>query len=242
MAVGDDAKAAGYPLVPDTGEEGRVRWGGREINRTRDLIAAVKGLIPTLWPVNKGGTGASTATAARTNLGAASLTHTHNTSYYTRSESDGRYAGKPPLGGFTVGTVNTNNAIGWRWNGSYPVIRIDVTEFEMLRRSDVPGVSARRFKENIEDWVVDPADVLLLRPVKFDWLIESGVQPYGLIAEEVLEVLPEMVTWRTDPEVADSPLEVDGVNYSMLPVALLAVVKDQERRIKALEAQLNGTT
>lgn len=46
MAVGDDAKAANYPLVPDTGEEGRVRWGGREINRTRDLIAQVKGLIP----------------------------------------------------------------------------------------------------------------------------------------------------------------------------------------------------
>jgi hypothetical protein len=47
MAVGDQAAAAGYVLVPDTGEEGRVRWGAREINRTRDFIAAVKGLIPT---------------------------------------------------------------------------------------------------------------------------------------------------------------------------------------------------
>lgn len=47
MAVGDQAVAAGYPIVPDTGEEGRVRWGGREINRTRDFIAVVKGLIPT---------------------------------------------------------------------------------------------------------------------------------------------------------------------------------------------------
>lgn len=46
MAVGDEAKAAGYPLVPDDGEEGRVRWGAREINRTRDLVAAVKALIP----------------------------------------------------------------------------------------------------------------------------------------------------------------------------------------------------
>lgn len=47
MAVGDQATAAGYPLVPDSGEEGRVRWGAREINRTRDFIAAVKALIPT---------------------------------------------------------------------------------------------------------------------------------------------------------------------------------------------------
>jgi hypothetical protein len=47
MAVGDQATAAGYPLVPDSGEEGRVRWGGREINRTRDIVALVKTLIPT---------------------------------------------------------------------------------------------------------------------------------------------------------------------------------------------------
>jgi len=46
MAVGDDAKEAGWPLVPDTGEEGRVRWGAREINRTRDFAAQIKSLIP----------------------------------------------------------------------------------------------------------------------------------------------------------------------------------------------------
>ena len=47
MAVGDDAEAAGYPLVPDSGEEGKVKWGSREINRTRDFIAQVKALIPS---------------------------------------------------------------------------------------------------------------------------------------------------------------------------------------------------
>ena len=46
MAVGDAATAAGYPIVPDTGEEGRVRWGAREINRCRDFIAQVKAMIP----------------------------------------------------------------------------------------------------------------------------------------------------------------------------------------------------
>jgi hypothetical protein len=46
MAVGDDAQAAGYPLVPNTGEEGKVRYGSREINRTRDLIAQLKKLLP----------------------------------------------------------------------------------------------------------------------------------------------------------------------------------------------------
>jgi hypothetical protein len=46
MAVGDQAAADGYPLVPETGEQGRVRWGALEINRTRDFIAVVKNLIP----------------------------------------------------------------------------------------------------------------------------------------------------------------------------------------------------
>lgn len=46
MAIGDDALEAGYPLVPDTGEEGRVRYGAREINRTRDFVANVLAIIP----------------------------------------------------------------------------------------------------------------------------------------------------------------------------------------------------
>lgn len=47
MAVGDAASAAGYPLVPDTGEEGKVKWGAREINRTRDIVALEAAAIPT---------------------------------------------------------------------------------------------------------------------------------------------------------------------------------------------------
>lgn len=46
MAVGDDATAAGYALVPNTGDLGKVKLGAQEINRTRDFIAQVKSLIP----------------------------------------------------------------------------------------------------------------------------------------------------------------------------------------------------
>lgn len=62
MAIGDAAAAAGYPLVPDSGEEGKVKWGSREFNRTRDFVANLKDLIP----FNKG--------AARTNAGITSGT------------------------------------------------------------------------------------------------------------------------------------------------------------------------
>lgn len=63
MAVGDDAKAAGFPVVPDSGEEGRVRWGSREINRTRDFIAQVKALIPSGKGAYRSASGISSGTA-----------------------------------------------------------------------------------------------------------------------------------------------------------------------------------
>ena len=85
MAIGDDAIAAGYETVPESGENGRVRWGAREINRTRDYIAAVKAAAAAAQAkantvetqtraINRGGTGATTAAAARTNLGITSGT------------------------------------------------------------------------------------------------------------------------------------------------------------------------
>lgn len=66
MAIGDAATAAGYPLVPDSGEEGKVKWGSREINRTRDFIAALKGLIPTSKAGFRTAAGISSGTAEPT--------------------------------------------------------------------------------------------------------------------------------------------------------------------------------
>lgn len=64
MAIGDDSIAAGYPLVPDTGEEGRVRWGAQEINRTRDIAAQIKKLIPNGKTGFRSSAGITAGTAA----------------------------------------------------------------------------------------------------------------------------------------------------------------------------------
>lgn len=63
MAEGDLAAAAGYAIVPDTGEEGRVRWGGREINRTRDYIAALSAVVPVGTSGYRTAAGISSGTA-----------------------------------------------------------------------------------------------------------------------------------------------------------------------------------
>lgn len=63
MAIGDDALEAGYTLVPNTGENGRVRFGAREINRTRDYIAQVRKSLPTTKSQYRTNAGISSGTA-----------------------------------------------------------------------------------------------------------------------------------------------------------------------------------
>ena len=64
MAVGDTALAAGYIIVPNEGEDGKVRYGAREINRTRDYIAELKLIVPTTKAGFRTSSGVSSGTAA----------------------------------------------------------------------------------------------------------------------------------------------------------------------------------
>lgn len=67
MAIGDDAKSESYLLVPNQGEDGRVRFGAREINRTRDYIALLKKTIPLTKSAYRTKSGISSGTAAPNN-------------------------------------------------------------------------------------------------------------------------------------------------------------------------------
>lgn len=65
MAIGDDATAAGYALVPDTGSDAaRIRWGAQEINRTRDYVGQVKAALPTTKAGYRTAAGISYGTAS----------------------------------------------------------------------------------------------------------------------------------------------------------------------------------
>lgn len=110
------------------------------------------------------------------------------------------------------------------------------------------NVSSQRYKENIVSHDVTPANVLSLRPVRYDrkatyrypedadgnrlvgpaQKIEGAKNEYGLIAEEVANTLPEIVTYYDGV--------IDGVRYDLLGVALLPVVKAQQAQIDKLTA------
>lgn len=93
------------------------------------------------------------------------------------------------------------------------------------------NTSSERFKENISP-LEKGYEVLNLQPVEYDRI--GGGHEYGLIAEQVYEYLPEIVTWFADPDSEDEPV-IDGVRYDLLSVALLSVVKDLARRVEELE-------
>src|SRR5262249_9084892 len=78
--------------------------------------------------------------------------------------------------------------------------------------------SARRFKEDIRDMGEASAGLLRLHPVTFRYRPEyddgAGLLQYGLIAEEVAEIYPELV-------VADSAGPPLSVRYHPPPPVLL---------------------
>ena len=95
--------------------------------------------------------------------------------------------------------------------------------------------SSRKVKKNIRP-IEDADKILDLEAVAFDYKDENqGTDKRGFIAEDVAEVLPNLVT----PEKDGRPATLDYI--SMIPY-LQTVIKEQEKRIKALEDKLNGNS
>ncbi|MBT2566587.1 hypothetical protein J7I84_08785 [Arthrobacter sp. ISL-85] len=111
------------------------------------------------------------------------------------------------------------------------------------------NVSSIQYKQNVRAHSMDPARVLALRPVLYDKkptyppVLTPDGQPaegpvqeipgrkneYGLIAEQVAEHVPELLTWFDG--------KIDSVRYELLTVAHQDVLLDHENRLRALEGR-----
>jgi hypothetical protein len=95
--------------------------------------------------------------------------------------------------------------------------------------------SSRRFKQNISDLEVDTSKIYKLHPVSFDFKPEykdfgkklGGGRQFGLIAEDVYKVIPELA-------VSDGK-QISNVDYEKLSVLLLNEVQKQKARLDDLE-------
>jgi hypothetical protein len=113
--------------------------------------------------------------------------------------------------------------------------------------------SSRRYKEDIQDMGDSSGGLLRLRPVTFRYKkpFGDGSQPmqYGLIAEEVAEVYPDLVARSADGQI-------ETVKYQVLDSMLLNELQKQnvtiatqkqqirslEERLARVEAALEGTS
>jgi Chaperone of endosialidase len=83
--------------------------------------------------------------------------------------------------------------------------------------------SSARFKRDIRDMDDASGGLMKLRPVTFRYNEDpAGTLQYGLIAEEVARVYPELVTYADDGKP-------QSVAYQMLPAMLLNEMQKQIR-------------
>jgi len=86
--------------------------------------------------------------------------------------------------------------------------------------------SSIRYKKDVKD-IADISWIYKLRPVDFKYK-EDNSKNWGLIAEEVHEIKPELVSYNDNKEP-------ETVNYSKLSVLLLKAVQEAMERIETLE-------
>jgi len=96
-----------------------------------------------------------------------------------------------------------------------------------LEAGDIIESSSKRYKKNIKS-IENSLDMILkLNPVSFKWKYDDKFD-YGLIAEDVITVIPEMAKNNVDGLV-------DGVRYSKLVTFLIGSIKTLNDRIIQLE-------
>ena len=115
------------------------------------------------------------------------------------------------------------------------------------------NVSDRRFKENITAYTGALAKVMALQPKTYTY--KKGEYSYmnfpkgtqiGLIAQEVAEVIPELVENAANPGPIDpetrkpigQDIEYKSMNYIGLTPVLVQAVKEQQAQIEELKKQL----
>ena len=97
---------------------------------------------------------------------------------------------------------------------------------DLTAGGSITALSDRTLKNNITTITGAIGKVNNLRGVEFDW-VDSGDHSVGVIAQEVEDVIPEVVLTHKG---------LKSVAYGNLIAVLIEAIKDQDKRIKLLEA------
>jgi hypothetical protein len=137
----------------------------------------------------------------------------------------------PGAGQFTVVSVGSSilniNSSGINVTGIVTSTRLstgNVVSSGIVTAQDFDALSDINYKENINTVNGALLKVEQMRGVKFNWK-ESGSPSYGVIAQELLEVLPELVHGE-NPKT---------VNYNGIIGVLIEAIKELKAEIEELK-------
>jgi Chaperone of endosialidase len=110
----------------------------------------------------------------------------------------------------------------------------------VVASGNITANSDSSLKTNVKTIKKALSIVKRLRGVTFDW-IESGEHSYGVIAQEVEKVLPELVLTSTrNVADGDTSVTLKSVDYSKLTSVLIEAVKEQDKTILSQAKQLKS--
>jgi len=115
---------------------------------------------------------------------------------------------------FAAGVSGTNTGL----SGAVPVVIDSNGQLGTVS-------SSRRYKEDIQDMGEASSGLMRLRPVTFRYKDGSKPIDYGLIAEEVADVYPDLVAHSSDGEI-------ETVQYQKVSAMLLNEVQRQHQLIQ----------
>jgi hypothetical protein len=128
-------------------------------------------------------------------------------------------------GAFTLQTAGNGTADATiTWTTAITVTNAGNTTFG----GTITENSSIRYKENVETINNGLDKVLQMRGVTYDKK-DSGVKEIGVIAEEIYEVLPEVILKNEEGEV-------DSVSYGRITAVLIEAIKDLKKEIEELKA------
>ena len=133
------------------------------------------------------------------------------------------YCGGGSTEGFTVTGTGTGTAAFEVRNDGRAWIKENLTVAGTITES-----SSIRYKENIETIKYGLDKVLQMRGVTYDKK-DNGVKEVGVIAEEVYNVLPEVVLKNEEGEI-------DSVSYGRIVGVLIEAIKEQQKQIEELKS------
>lgn len=151
-----------------------------------------------------------------------------NSALYVQGSNNVGIASTTPWRTLSVtGTVGFSGTLSAE-SGSDEVLCIDPTTFEVTRGGASCAASSRQYKENIQDLDYDLDAVLAMRPVSFQWTLaerpNDRSRQVGFIAEEMLDVVPEVVELNT----SGTP---QGIDYDKLTSVIVMAIKQLAAKV-----------